>query len=83
MATGGYKNSAFDRIKYELYLHTGYQRTLSITAIPAFYLEPNIRVSVKDKTTNTYGDYIVKSVTYTLGTGSTMTVNATELVERF
>lgn len=83
LATGGYKNSAFDRIKYELYLHTGYQRTLSITAIPAFYLEPNIRVSVKDKTTNTYGDYIVKSVTYTLGTGSTMTVNATELVERF
>lgn len=83
LATGGYKNGAFDRIKYELYLHTGYQRTLSITAIPAFYLEPNIRVSVKDKTTNTYGDYIVKSVTYTLGTGSTMTVNATELVERF
>lgn len=83
LATGGYKNGAFDRIKYELYLHTGYQRTLSITAIPAFYLEPSIRVSVKDKTTNTYGDYIVKSVTYTLGTGSTMTVNATELVERF
>lgn len=83
LATGGYKNGAFDRIKYELYLHTGYQRTLSITAIPAFYLEPNIRVSVKDKTTSTYGDYIVKSVTYTLGTGSTMTVNATELVERF
>lgn len=83
LATGGYKNGAFDRIKYELYLHTGYQRTLSITAVPAFYLEPSIRVSVKDKTTNTYGDYIVKSVTYTLGTGSTMTVNATELVERF
>ena len=83
LATGGYKNGAFDRIKYELYLHTGYQRTLSITAIPAFYLEPYTRVSVSDKTTNTYGDYLIKSITYTLGTGSSMTVNAAEVVERF
>ena len=83
LATGGYKNGAFDKIKYELYLHTGYQRTLSITAIPAFYLEPSIRVSVRDKTTNTYGDYVIKSITYSLGTSPSMSVNATELVERF
>lgn len=83
LATGGYKNGAFDRIKYELYLHTGYQRTLSITAIPAFYLEPNIRVSVQDKTSGTYGSYMVKSISYTLGTGTTMTVSASEIVERF
>ena len=57
--------------------------TLKICYKQASESEPSIRVSVKDKTTNTYGDYIVKSVTYTLGTGSTMTVNATELVERF
>lgn len=83
LATGGYKNGAFDRIKYELYLHTGYQRTLSITAIPAYYLEPNTRVTIQDKTSGTYGDYMIKSISYTLGTGTTMTVSASEIVERF
>lgn len=83
LATGGYKNGAFDQIKYELYTHTNYQRTLSLTALPAFYLEPNTRVTVSDKTSNTFGDFIVKNVTYTLGTGSTMSVTASEAFERF
>lgn len=33
--TGGYKNSAFIQLQYELYLHTNYQRSISISAIPA------------------------------------------------
>lgn len=31
---GGYKNSAFVQLQYELYLHTNYQKTVSISAIP-------------------------------------------------
>lgn len=33
--TGGYKNSAFVQLQYELYIHTSYQRSVSISAIPA------------------------------------------------
>lgn len=83
LATGGYKNGAFDRIKYELYLHTNYQKTLSITARPVFYLEPNSRVTINDKSTNTYGDYIVSNITIPLGAGSTMSVTCSEALERF
>jgi hypothetical protein len=82
LATGGYRNSAYDQIKYELYLHTNYQRTLSITAIPAFYLEPNTRVEISDATTNTYGDFLIKSITYTLGQSPNMTISAAEVFER-
>lgn len=80
---GGYNNAAFDQIKYELYLHTNYQKSVSLTAIPAFYLEPNTRVSLNDKTTNTYGDYVVSSITIPFGPGSMMSCAASECFERF
>ncbi len=83
LATGGTKNGAFDQIKYELYLHTNYQKTLSITALPAFYLEPNSRVNINDKSTNTYGDFMITSITIPLGPGSLMSVSCSEVFERF
>lgn len=81
--TGGYKNGAFDQIKYELYLHTNYQRTLSLTALPVFYLEPNSRVTINDKSTNTYGSFVVRTISIPLGAGSVMAVSASECFERF
>lgn len=82
-AIGGYKNSAFDQLKYELYLHTNYQQSLSLTARPAFYLEPNSRINVNDSTTNTYGDYVVQNISFSLGAGNSMSVSASECLERF
>lgn len=82
-AIGGYKNAAYDQIKYELYLHTNYQQTLSLTARPAFYLEPNVRCTVNDNTTNTYGDYVVQNISLPLGAGNNMSVSANQCLERF
>lgn len=82
-ATGGYKNGAFDQIKYELYVHTNYQKTLSLVAIPNFYLMPNTRVTLNDKSTNTYGDYMIQSISLPLGAGGTMSVTCSECFERF
>ena len=82
-ATGGYKNGAFDQIKYELYAHTTYQKTLSISALPVFYLEPNSRVSINDASTNTYGDYMIQTISMPLGAGNTMNCTANECLERF
>lgn len=83
LATGGMKNGAFDQVKYELYLHTTYQKSVSITALPVFYLEPNSRVNLNDETTNTYGDYNISSINLTLGAGNTMTVGCNQALERF
>ena len=82
-ATGGYKNGAYDQIKYELYLHTNYQKTLSLTSLPVFYLEPNSRITINDKTTNTYGDYVVSNITIPLGVGSIMSTSCSQALERF
>ncbi|HAU87365.1 MAG TPA: hypothetical protein DCW90_18335 [Lachnospiraceae bacterium] len=81
--TGGNHNAAYDQIKYELYLHTTYQRTLSMTAIPAWYLEPNTRVTVNDKITNTYGDFNIQNITLTLGPSASMSITLNECLERF
>lgn len=80
---GGYKNAAFDQLKYELYLHTNYQQTLSLTARPAFYLEPNVRTTINDATTNTYGDYVIQNISIPLGAGNNMSVSASQCIERF
>lgn len=81
--TGGYSNGAYDQIKYELFLHTRYQNSISLTAIPVFYLEPNSRITIMDKTTNTYGDYIIQNISITFGPGANMSISCNETLERF
>lgn len=81
--TGGYKNGAFDQVKYELYLHTNYQKTLSLTSLPVFYLEPNSRATINDKSTNTYGSFMIKTLSIPLGPGNMMATTASETFERF
>ena len=80
--TGGYLNSAYDMIKYELFCHTRYQKTVSLTSLPVFYLEPNSRVELNDKITNTFGDFMVQSLTLTLGPGANMSIVLNEVAER-
>lgn len=83
LATGGYKNGAFDQVKYELYLHTTYKNSVSITALPVFYLEPNSRIELNDTSTNTYGDYNLNTLSIPLGPGNAMTVSCNQSIERF
>ena len=80
--TGGYLNSAYEALRYELFLHSTYQKVVSITSLPVFYLEPNSRVEVSEKTTNTYGDFMVKNISLTLGPGANMSVSLNEVSER-
>ena len=82
LITGGYLNSAYESLRYELFAHTKYQKTVSLTALPAFYLEPNSRVEVSDHSTNTYGDFMIQNISLTLGPGANMAVTLNEVSER-
>ena len=83
LGVGGYKNSAFEKVKYELYLHTNYQNALSISSIPALYLQPNSRVEVYDPSTKVSGDYMIRSISIPLAPGNAMTCSLNECFERF
>ena len=82
LITGGYMNSAYEALRYELFSHTKYQKVVSVTALPVFYLEPNSRVEVSDHSTNTYGDFMVQNISLTLGPGANMSVTLNEVSER-
>ena len=75
---GGSNNAAWDQITLELYSHTYYQRTVSITAFPVYYLEPNVRIRIDDTVTNTHGDFIIQNISLPLDAGQSMSVTANE-----
>ena len=80
MATGGETATAFERIKYELYLHTWYQRTVTLSALPVYFLDANMRIRISDRVTGTYGDYEIKTITSSFG--QAMSVTCSEIKER-
>jgi hypothetical protein len=83
LATGGYHNGAFDQIKYDLYCYTNYKKTISMTTLPIYWIEPNSRIKIYESTTDTYGDYMISNINYNFGASSTMTVACSEVFERF
>ena len=82
LSIGGYTNSAYEQIRYELFCHTHYQKTVSITSIPVYYLYPNSRVQLESKSTNTYGDFMVQNINLTFGPGANMSTVLNETMER-
>ena len=82
LSIGGYLNDAYSALRYDLFLHTSYQKIASITALPVFYLEPNSRVALSDPTTNTYGDFIIQNINLTLGPGANLSATLNEALER-
>lgn len=65
-----------------LYQYTQYNSSISIQSIPIYYLDVNRRITVQDKASNIYGDYIIKSISLPLDAKSTMSISATKALER-
>lgn len=81
-STGGYSNGAYARICAELYSHTTYQKTISITAIPNYYLAPNSRVRMSDNSTQTFGSFMIQNISIPLDVGSVMSVTMNECIQQ-
>ena len=74
--------SAKETLDNLVYQHTYYQESISISAIPIYYLEPNTRIAIYDQNTNIAGDYLIKSIGYSLAHDGMMTITATKAVDR-
>lgn len=48
LLNGGALRPAYDEIKKELYQYTNYNEQISLTTLPIYYLEPNVRITVRD-----------------------------------
>ena len=81
-AQGGTQNSAYAKIRELLYQYTSYCENISIQAIPIYYLEPNIRITVNDPKSNIFGDYLINRISLPLDCTGTMNISAMKALER-
>ena len=79
---GGYQNSCFERIREMLYQYTNMNNSITINALPIYYLEPNTRVTVEDKGSGIYGDYMIDSISLPLDISSTMNISASKCLQK-
>lgn len=82
IAAGGTKNSAFVLVRDLLYQYTSYNESISISALPIYYLEPNTRITVLDQESDIYGDYIIKSMSLPLIPSGTMSLSCTRALDK-
>ena len=75
--------SAKEVIEELLYKHSCTLSTISITAIPVYYLEPNHKILVRDDKSNINGEYIINKISYSLNYNSLMTIEAMKFYEEF
>ena len=68
--------SAKDVLETMLYNHTYCTESISLSCIPVYYLEPNTRIFVRDDKSGINGEYIVESISYSLGHSGSMSVSA-------
>jgi hypothetical protein len=65
-----------------LYQYTDYMSSISLTSVPIYYLDVNARITVNDKSSGIYGDYIINSINLPLDAKNTMTISASRALER-
>ena len=73
--------SAKDRLDELIYNHGYCIENATITTVPIYYLEPNVRVHIHDEETNLNGDYIISKMTIPLAYNGTMQLTATKAAE--
>lgn len=79
---GGTMNSAYNKVRELLYEYTSYNESVVITTLPIYYLEPNTRITIRDKESGIYGDYMINTISISLGIGSVMTISCIRALER-
>ena len=79
---GGTYNSAFNAIQDLLYQHTGYNESITLQTLPLYFLEPNIRIRVRNEETGIYGDYMLNNFSVPLDIGGTMSLSCTRALDR-
>lgn len=73
--------SAKETLDSLLYSHTYYCESITLTCIPIYYLEPNVRIAVFDEVSGINGEFIIKSFSLQLAYNGSMSITATKAEE--
>ena len=78
----GVGKDAFSVIRDCIMTNTSYSESITISALPLYFLEPNSRVEVEDKASNIHGDYLIKSISLPLSHEGMMSISAVRATNR-
>ena len=73
---------AFSVIRDLIFQHTSYNESVTITAMPMYYLEPNTRIEIEDSRSNIYGEYMIRNISLPLSHEGTMSISAVRATNR-
>lgn len=82
LTPGGSFNSCYENVRQLLDEYTSYNENVSLTCLPMYHLEPNTRVFLEDEDAGVYGEYLINSISFDLGSGGTMTINAKKIIDK-
>lgn len=82
ISIGTFGYTAQETARDILYRYTDFMSSISITSIPIYYLDANVRITVKDRISGINGDYVIKTINLPLDAKSTMTISATKALQR-
>ena len=82
LVTGGVLRSAYEEIRTELYQYTDYNEQVTLTTLPIYYLEPNVRITIKNQQSGINGDYMIKTISLPLDVNGMMNLSCTKALER-
>ena len=74
--------SAVDLLYEQLYSFGYCAQSVSISALPIYYLEPNTKIKVYDPKSKINGDYMLSKITIPLNYNGTMSLTATKVENR-
>ena len=74
--------SAFECLRGSLHDYISYNENISISCLPIYHIEPNTRITIKDKDTDLCGDYMIKTMSVPLTANGTMSITAQKALER-
>ena len=56
--------------------------TITIQAIPIYYLEPNIRINVQDPASGIFGDFMIQTISLPLTIDGQMNITASKALQK-
>ena len=82
MIMGGWQNSAYQRVCEMLYQYTNMNNSITISALPIYYLEPNTRITVNDPASGIYGDFMIQTISIPFDVNSMMSITASKALQK-
>ena len=79
--TGTQTKNAWEESQSFLNQYARCAEQITFNAIPVYYLEPNVRIALKDEESRVNGEYLVDKITFQLTYNGTMSVTAKKIYD--